>query len=177
MSETPTALAGQPTTTGSSEAPEIGVGMLGYAFMGKAHANAYKTLQYMTWPPPLRPVLVTIAGRDQAAVADAAGRYGFAHSVNDWHELVADERISLFDNAGPNNVHADATMAAARSGKHVLCEKPLGRTAEESYQMWECAVRAGVARMCALNYRFVPAGRLARSVIDAERLRHIHHFR
>src|SRR5947209_19583180 len=108
MSETPVGFVSLATLTDGGEAPEIGVGMLGYAFMGKAHANAYKTLQYMTWPPPLRPVLVTIAGRDQAAVADAAGRYGFAHSVNDWHELVADERISLFDNAGPNNVQVDA---------------------------------------------------------------------
>jgi len=177
MSETPAAFVSQGSGAGGGEAPEIGVGMLGYAFMGKAHANAYKTLQYMTWPPPLRPVLMTVAGRDQAAVADAAGRYGFAHSATDWHELVADERISLFDNTGPNNVHADATMAAARSGKHVLCEKPLGRTAEESYQMWECAVRAGVKHMCAFNYRFVPAVRLARSMIDADELGDIYHFR
>jgi predicted dehydrogenase len=177
MSETPTAFAGQPALTGSGEAPEIGVGMLGYAFMGKAHANAYKTLQYMTWPPPLRPLLVALAGRDQAAVADAASRYGFADSVTDWHALVADERISLFDNAGPNNVHAEATMTAAASGKHVLCEKPLGRTAQESYEMWELAARVGVKHMCAFNYRFVPAVREARSLIEHGELGDVYHFR
>jgi predicted dehydrogenase len=83
--------------------PAIGVGMLGYAFMGKAHANAYKTLAYMAWPPPLRPELVAIAGRDEQAVAEAARRYGFAAHVTDWRELVADERIGLFDNGGPNH--------------------------------------------------------------------------
>jgi predicted dehydrogenase len=177
MSETPVGFVSQATLTDGGEAPEIGVGMLGYAFMGKAHANAYKTLQYMTWPPPLRPVLVAVAGRDEAAVADAASRYGFGHAVSDWRGLIADERISLFDNTGPNNVHADATMAAARSGQHVLCEKPLGRTAEESYGMWECAARAGVKHMCAFNYRFVPAVRLARTMIDAGELGDIYHFR
>ena len=70
----------------------IGVGMLGYAFMGKAHLNAYKTLAYMTWPPPLMPELVAIAGRDEEAVAEAARRYGFAEHVTDWKALIADER-------------------------------------------------------------------------------------
>ena len=60
------------------EVQPIGVGMLGYAFMGKAHSNAYKTLAYMTWPPPLMPQLVAIAGRNEEAVAEAARRYGFA---------------------------------------------------------------------------------------------------
>ena len=60
-----------------AEVAEIGVGMLGYAFMGKAHSNAYKTLPYMTWPPPLRPRLIAIAGRNRTAVAEAAQRYGF----------------------------------------------------------------------------------------------------
>ena len=77
----------------------IGIGMLGYAFMGKAHSNAYKTLAYMTWPP-LVPELVAIAERDEEAVAEAARRYGFAEHVTDWHSLIADERVQLFDNSG-----------------------------------------------------------------------------
>ena len=71
----------------------IGVGMLGYAFMGKAHSNAYKTLAYMTWPPPLPPQLVAIAGRNEEAVSEAARRYGFAEHVTDWRALVADDRV------------------------------------------------------------------------------------
>ena len=80
----------------------IGVGMLGYQFMGKAHVNGYRTLAYMTWPPPLEPELVAIAGRDREAVTEAARRYGFAGAVTDWKELVGDDRIGLFDNCGPN---------------------------------------------------------------------------
>jgi len=83
---------------GTADVPEIGVGMLGYAFMGKAHANGYKTLSYMAWPPPLRPRLVSIAGRDESAVAEAATRYGFERYVTDWREQVADPDVQLFDN-------------------------------------------------------------------------------
>src|SRR3954452_17097456 len=91
----------------------IGVGMLGYAFMGKAHSNAYRTLAYMTWPPPLVPELVAVAGRTEEAVAEAAGRYRVCAHVTDWHAVVADARIGLFDNVGPNALHAEPTIAAA----------------------------------------------------------------
>ncbi|MET0205799.1 MAG: Gfo/Idh/MocA family oxidoreductase [Thermoleophilaceae bacterium] len=155
----------------------IGVGMLGYAFMGKAHANAYKTLSYMTWPPPYLPRLVSIAGRNEDAVAEAARRYGFEGYVTDWRELVQDERIALFDNSGPNNLHTEPSIAAAEAGKHVICEKPLGRDANESHEAWQRVDAAGVKHMCAFNYRFVPAVRLARQMIEAGELGEIFHFR
>jgi predicted dehydrogenase len=156
---------------------EIGVGMLGYAFMGKAHSNAFRKVVYMTWPPPLIPRLVAVAGRNEEAVADAATRYGFERSTTDWHELVADPEIGLFDNLGPNALHAEPTIAAAEAGKHVVCEKPLGRDADESYEIWRRVAATGVVHMCAFNYRFVPAVRLARELIDAGDLGEIRHFR
>ncbi|CAN5225119.1 Gfo/Idh/MocA family oxidoreductase [soil metagenome] len=162
---------------GRGEIEEIGVGMLGYAFMGQAHSHAYKTLAYMPWPPPLIPRLVAIGGRTEEAVAEAARRYGFEKAVTDWHDLVSDERIQLFDNSGPNNLHAEPTIAAAEAGKHVLCEKPLGRTADEAYETWQRVDAAGVKHMCAFNYRFVPAVRLARELIEAGELGEIYHFR
>ena len=177
MNEAQVGFVTQGAGAAGGEVPEIGVGMLGYAFMGKAHSNAYKTLQYMTWPPPLRPMLVAIAGRNEQAVADAARRYGFSEAVSDWRALVADERVRLFDNTGPNNLHAEPTIAAAESGKHVVCEKPLGRSASESFEMWQRTAAAGVKHMCAFNYRFVPAVRLAREMIDAGELGEIYHFR
>ena len=154
-------------TSGAEEVKPIGVGMLGYAFMGKAHSNAYKTLAYMTWPPPLMPQLVAIAGRNEEAVSEAARRYGFAEYKTDWKALVGDDRIELFDNAGPNNLHAEPTIAAAEAGKHVICEKPLGRDAAESYETWQRVAAAGVKHMCAFNYRFVPAIRLAHQMISS----------
>src|SRR5206468_1050979 len=157
--------------------PEIGVGLLGYAFMGKAHANAYRTIGYMTWPPPLRPRLVSIAGRNEAAVSEAARRYGFERHETDWRATVADPDVQLFDNGGPNNLHAEPTLAAAEAGKHVVCEKPLGRTADESYDLWQRVAASGVVHMCAFNYRFVPAVRLARELIEAGELGELYHFR
>src|SRR3954469_16593101 len=164
-------------SAGVDDIPTIGVGMLGYGFMGKAHSNAYKTLAYMTWPPPLMPQLVGIAGRNEEAVAGAARRYGFTDSVTDWKRLITDDRIGVFDNSGPNNFHAEPTIAAAEAGKHVICEKPLGRTADEAYETWQRVSATGVKAMCAFNYRFVPAVRLAREIIAGGELGEISHFR
>src|SRR3954449_11208464 len=175
MSEVSFTDRGEKRATGESR--RIGVGMLGYAFMGKAHSNAYRTLAYMTWPPPLVPELVAIAGRTQEAVAEAAGRYGFADHVTDWRAIVADDRIGLFDNVGPNDLHSAPTIAAAEAGKHVICEKPLGRDAAESFETWRRVAATGVKHMCAFNYRFVPAVRLARQIIEAGEIGEIRHFR
>lgn len=155
---------------------EIGVGMLGYAFMGQAHSNAFAQVVTMAGSP-LRPRLLGIAGRDEQAVADAAARYGYEYATQDWRELVADERIGLFDNGGPNSLHAEATIAAAEAGKHVICEKPLGRTADESFEIWRRVAATGVKHLCAFNYRFVPAVRLARELVASGELGEIVHFR
>ena len=158
-------------------APEIGVGMLGYAFMGKAHTNAFKKLPYMIYPPPAIPRLVSIAGRNADAVQEAARRYGYEHATTDWRDLIRDERIQLFDNGGPNDAHAEPCIAAAEAGKHILCEKPLGRTAAEAAAMLEAATKAGVKHMVAFNYRFVPAVRQVRQLLEAGALGEIYHFR
>src|SRR5919205_3512560 len=163
--------------SGGTDVKPIGIGMLGYAFMGKAHSNAYKTLAYMTWPPPLRPELISIAGRNEEAVAEAARRYGFSEYRTDWREVATDPRIELFDNAGPNNLHAEPTVVAAQAGKHVICGKPLGRDAAESYDTWQAVAATGVKHMCAFNYRFVPAIRLARDIIESGEIGDIQHFR
>jgi predicted dehydrogenase len=145
--------------------------------MARAHANGYRKLSYMAWPPPLRPRLVSIAGRDEAAVSEAAHRYGFERHVTDWHALVDDPEVQLLDNGGPNNLHAEPTIAAAEAGKHVFCEKPLGRTADESLEMWRRVAATGVQHMAAFNYRFVPAVRLARQLLEAGELGDVLHFR
>jgi len=155
--------------------PTAGIGMLGHGFIGKAHVHAYRTAIYMT-SPPLRPSLVELAGRDAARTEEAARRYGFDRWTTDWEEMVRDERVDLFDNSGPNDLHAAPTIAAVRAGKHVLCEKPLGRTGEESYRIWQAAEMAEVVHMCSFNYRFVPAVLLARELIEAGELGEVHSF-
>ncbi len=163
--------------TSPKEIPTVGVGMLGYAFMGKAHTNAYKTLDYIYTPPPAHPRLVAIAGRDRTRVEAAARRYGYEKAVTDWRDVVDDPEVQVFDNGAPNNLHAEPCIAAARAGKHILCEKPLARDAAEAKRMLEAVQAAGVTHMCAFNYRFVPALRLARDIIQAGRLGRIYHFR
>jgi predicted dehydrogenase len=159
------------------EAPEIGVGMLGYAFMGKAHTNAYKKIPYMVYPPPAIPTLIAICGRDEEAVAEAARRYGYESYYVDWRKMLEDERVQLFDNGGPNDVHAEPCIAAAEAGKHILCEKPLARTADEAKRMLDAVEKAGVKHMVAFNYRFVPAVRQARHLIESGALGQIYHYR
>jgi len=143
--------------------------------MGTAHSRALLALQHLD--VPLRPELVSISGRDQLALETARERFGFAEGVTDWRNQVADERIEVFDNTGPNALHAKPTIAAAHAGKHLVCEKPLGLTAEESHRLWQEAAQAGVHHLCGFNYRFVPAVRLARELLEAGELGEVVHFR
>jgi predicted dehydrogenase len=158
-------------------APEVGVGMFGYAFMGKAHTNAYKKLPYMIYPPPAVPKLVAVAGRNEEGVREAALRYGYEGYYTDWRKMLADPRVQLVDNGGPNDMHAEVSIAAAEAGKHILCEKPLGRTRAEAKSMLDAVQKAGVKHMAAFNYRFVPAIRQAYELIQSGALGEIYHFR
>jgi predicted dehydrogenase len=156
---------------------EIGVGMLGYAFMGKAHAHALRTLSHILDPPPARLRLVALAGRREREVRHAAERFGFAAWHTDWRRVVEDPAVQLFDNCGPNDAHATPCVAAAEAGKHLLCEKPMARDAAEARRMLDAARRAGVKHMVAFNYRFVPAVRLAYDLVRGGHLGEIRHFR
>ena len=159
------------------DAPEIGVGMLGYAFMGKAHSHAMLNIAHMMYPPPAVPRLVGIAGRDEQAVAEAARRYGYDGYYTDWRAMLDNDDIQLFDNGGPNDTHADPCILAAERGKHILCEKPLARTADEAQSMVEAVQKAGVKNLVAFNYRFVPAIRQIRKLVDSGLLGKVYHFR
>jgi predicted dehydrogenase len=162
-----------------TQAPVIGVGMLGYAFMGKAHTNAYKKIPYLMYPPPAIPRLVGVCGLGVEAVTEAAKRYGFETACTNWREFLdtAGDDFQLFDNCGPNNMHAEPSIVAARYGKHVLCEKPLARTAEEAKAALDAVQKAGVKHMVAYNYRFVPAVRQAYELIHSGALGRIYHYR
>jgi predicted dehydrogenase len=157
--------------------PEIGVGMLGYAFMGKAHSHAYIDLPIFFYPPPAKPVLVAICGRNEELVREAAKRYGYKRYYTEWEKLVKDPEVELLDNSGPNYMHADPCIAAAEAGKHILCEKPLATNAKEAKRMLDAVRRAGVKHMVGYNYRFVPAVLLAKKLIDEGRVGRIYHFR
>ncbi|NLF76893.1 MAG: Gfo/Idh/MocA family oxidoreductase [Chloroflexi bacterium] len=159
------------------DAPEIGIGLLGYAFMGKAHSNAFKKIPYIMYPPVAIPRLVAICGRNEDAVKEAARRYGYEGYYTDWRRMLENDAIQVFDNGGPNNAHAEPSIAAAQAGKHVFCEKPLARTAEEAKSMLDAVEKAGVKHQVAFNYRFVPAVVQARKLIESGKLGRIYHWR
>jgi predicted dehydrogenase len=164
-------------TKGTLDIPEIGVGILGHAFMGKAHSNAYKQMPYIFWPPPAIPHLVAMAGRSEGALREAALRYGWEEYTTDWHDLIDDDRIQLFDNSAANYLHDEPCIAAAKAGKHILCEKPMAISAPRARAMLDAVSRADVKHMVNFNYRMVPAIRLARLLIEDGEIGEIYHFR
>jgi len=161
----------------TAQTTTVGVGLLGTAFMGRAHAHAYRTLEAMAAPLPAPLVLQAVAGRDARRTHEFAARFGVAHPSTDWHAVIDDPAVTVFDNVGPNHLHAEPTLAALEAGKHVVCEKPLALNAQEAWELLTAARRAGVKHMCAFNYRFVPAVKLARELIAEGRVGEIRHFR
>ena len=157
--------------------PTIHIGLLGYAFMGKSHSNGIRQINYMLADPPARAELTALCGRDEAALKAAARQFGARQTYTDWRDMLASGEIQLLDNGGPNDIHAEPCIAAAQQGIHLLCEKPLARTAAEALPMLEAARAAGVKHMTAYNYRFVPAVRQLRLLIDSGALGRIYHFR
>ena len=156
---------------------EMGIGMLGYAFMGKAHSHAWRDIPLFFWPPPAMPRLIVIYGRHEDRVREAMLRYGYKRYTTDWRNVVKNPEVDIVDNCLPNHLHKEPTIEALEAGKHVVCEKPLARNAEEAREMYEAAKKADVKTMCAFNYRFVPAIRLAKKLIDEGFLGRIYHFR
>ena len=146
--------------------------MLGYAFMGKAHANAYRTLSLHD----LAAAAAAAAGRDRRSRPDGRRRSRATlrlrtTRVTDWRELVGDDRVQLFDNAGPEQParRADDRGGRGRQARD-LREAARHADADEAYEIWRARRAAGVKHMCAFNYRFVPAVRLARQMIEAGEL-------
>ncbi|OUD04565.1 Gfo/Idh/MocA family protein [Streptomyces swartbergensis] len=159
--------------------PPLRVGMVGYAFMGAAHSQGWRTAGRV-FDLPLNPVQAVICGRDATAVRAAADRHGWASTETDWRALVARDDIDLVDICTPGDSHAEIALAALAAGKHVLCEKPLANTVEEATTMVraaEEAYRRGQVAMVGFNYRRVPATALARRMVAEGRLGALRHVR
>jgi predicted dehydrogenase len=159
--------------------PTLGVGLIGYAFMGAAHSQAWRTAPHF-FDLPMRPELTVLAGRDAVRVADAAERLGWASTETDWRRVLERDDVDLVDVCTPGDTHAEIAIAALEAGKHVLCEKPLANTVAEAEAMAEAAARAaarGVRSMVGFTYRRVPAIGLARELVAQGRLGEIRHVR
>jgi predicted dehydrogenase len=163
----------------SDQPADIGVGMVGYSFMGRAHSLAWNTVGRV-FDLPVRPRLAAICGRDKAAAEAAAGRLGWAAAETDWRALIARDDVQLVDIAAPGDLHAPIAIAALAAGKHVLCEKPLANTLAEAEAMRAAADDAyprGARAMVGFNYRRVPALALARRLVEQGRIGRLRHFR
>ncbi|RBM07254.1 Gfo/Idh/MocA family protein [Streptomyces sp. PT12] len=163
----------------STPAPPLGVGMVGYAFMGAAHSQGWRTVG-RAFDLPLTPVMAAVCGRDRSRVEAAADRLGWAAAETDWRVLIARDDVSLVDICTPGDSHAEIAIAALEAGKHVLCEKPLANTVEEAEAMTAAAIEArkrGQLAMVGFNYRRVPALVLARKLIAEGRLGTLRHVR
>ena len=155
----------------------VGIGLLGAGFIGQLHALAFRNAGLSARMPRLKPALRVLCDRTKDQAEDIGDRYGFERATTDWRDVVADPSVQLFVNAGPNDVHAAPTIAAARAGKHVFCEKPLASTADEAFSTWKAVEATGVRHLCAFNYRSFPALNLARDLIQSGALGEIRHFR
>ncbi|WP_256758815.1 Gfo/Idh/MocA family protein [Cohnella sp. WQ 127256] len=155
---------------------KVRIGMIGYKFMGKAHSHAYRDLPFF-FDTDVEPVLQTLVGRDQNAVRLAAEKLGWLSYETDWRRLLERDDIDVIDIGTPNDSHAEIAIAAAKAGKHVLCEKPLAMNVLQAKEMWKAAEQAGIVHMICHNYRFAPAVQWAKKLIQEGVLGDIYHFR
>lgn len=156
--------------------PFINVALIGYAFMGRAHSNAYRQVTPF-FSPRLTPRLKVLCGRTRPAVTAAARTLGWEEAATDWRQVVTRPDIDLVDVSTPGDSHAEIAIAAARAGKAVLCEKPLANSVEDARKMLAAVTRAGVTHMVCHNYRRAPAVMLAKQIIADGQLGDIRHFR
>lgn len=152
----------------------LDVGVLGYRFMGEAHANALARLP-MFFPDAPEVNRHTLIGRDEEALTEAADRLGFAHTSTEWEEAL--DEVDVFYNLGPNHVHAEPSIAALERDIPVFCEKPLAPTHSAAERMADAASESDAIAGIAFNYRYVPAIQYARERIANGDLGEIHHVR
>jgi len=135
---------------------KLRIGMIGYKFMGKTHSNAWRQVDKF-FNVPLKPELHTICGRNEKAVRAAADQLGWTNVATDWREVIANPDIDAIDINTGNDTHAPIAIAAAKAGKHVLCEKPLALTVADAKAMVTAVKKAKVVHMVCHNYRRIPA--------------------
>ncbi len=155
------------------------VAMIGHAFMGAAHSQAWRSAPRF-FDLPRDVVMAVVCGTDVGRTAAAAERLGWAEPATDWRDVVAREDVDIVDICTPGDTHAEIALAALAAGKHVLCEKPLANTVDEARAMAESAAKAqrsGVRSMVGFTYRRVPAIALARELVRQGRIGQVRHVR
>ena len=153
----------------------INVGIVGTQFMGKAHTNGYLNVGYY-FDLPSKTVMRAACDVNEADLKAFASRYGWQTTETSWERMVERDDIDLVDIVAPNFLHMPVAIAAAKAGKHIICEKPIAMNAEEARRMLDAANDAGVRHMTAFNYRRIPAVMLAKQLVDQGKIGQIYHF-
>jgi len=154
----------------------LNIGLVGYGFMGRTHSNAFLQAPRF-FDLPWKPALKAVAARNEERVKKFAENWGYESHTTDWRDLVNRKDIDVIDIASPNDTHHEIAIAAAKAGKMVMCEKPLGRTAKEAQEMTDAVEKAGVPNTVWYNYRRVPAVTMIKQLLDEGKLGRIFHYR
>jgi predicted dehydrogenase len=154
----------------------LNIGLVGYGFMGRTHSNAFLQAPRF-FDLPWKPALKAVAARNEERVKKFAENWGYESYVTNWQDLVNRKDIDVIDIASPNDTHREIAVAAAKAGKMVMCEKPLGRNAKEALEMTEAVEKAGVPNTVWYNYRRVPAVTMIKQLLDEQKLGRIFHYR
>ena len=155
---------------------EIGIGIVGGGYMGKAHSVAMSSVGAI-FNTDLRPRLEMICATSDASSEKYRSAFGFARATSEWRVLVNDPKVEAIVIASPQGTHREIALAAFALGKPVLCEKPLGASLEDSLAMVEAAEKSGAINMVGFNYIRTPASQFVRSLLADEALGQIISFR
>jgi predicted dehydrogenase len=156
---------------------ELGIGVIGMGWMGQAHSRAYNNIADRFQDSGIRPRLVICADEapQRAQAAQAALR--FAEATTDWRAVIEHPDVQVVNVASPNYLHLEMVRAATAAGKHVFCEKPVGRSPQETAEIEALARKAGAMSFVGFNYRWAPMVQYAKQLIDEGRLGTITHYR
>lgn len=155
----------------------IGVGVIGMGWMGEAHSRSYQQVVARFREVGLRPRLVICSDNIEQRAREAQQRFGFEQSTTAWQEVVHHPEVEVVNIAAPNGLHLEMVRAAAEARKHILCEKPVGKTPQETAQCEQAARQAGVLTFVGYNYRWAPMVQYAKTLIETGRLGRLTHYR
>ena len=155
----------------------IGIGVIGMGWMGTVHSRSYRQIPIRFQDCDIRPRLVICADEVEARAREAQALLGFERYTADWKQVLADPEVELVNITAPNNMHLEIARAAAEAGKHIFCEKPVGRNPQETAAIEDAARQAGILTCVGYNYRWTPLVQYARQLIEEGRLGRLTHYR
>ena len=156
---------------------EIGIGVIGFGWMGQAHSRSYRNIPVYFPERGIRPRLVAVADTDAARTTLAVDNFGFERGTAHWRDLMDDDAIDVIDITAPNALHQELVEAAAAAGKHIFCEKPVGIAPSATAAIERAARHAGVVTGCGYNYRWAPMVQYTKELIDEGRFGSLTHYR